>query len=225
MKKKVLLLAVSCKNGGLCPGGIDMDNPSRWIRIVEDDGHGGSVQGYEIDFANPLDIIEFDGHPMPQGKQKENWVIDNDSCKKTGSKGIDVLDWAYKQYSYNGFWNNRLYFLDEEEYAAVTEPSESIMKVSKVKIYRNWWGKQKVNFNWCDPQCKSSWISKIFVKHRIHSVAMTDLEFLNRTNRHKRVRLKNAFIIVAIPKYIDDWVNPINGNKKAYKIVSKIYSI
>lgn len=27
MKKKVLLLAVSCKTGGLCPGGIDLDNP------------------------------------------------------------------------------------------------------------------------------------------------------------------------------------------------------
>ena len=51
MKKRVFLLAVSCKNGGLCPGGIDLDNPKEWIRIVRDDGQAGAVQGHEIDFA------------------------------------------------------------------------------------------------------------------------------------------------------------------------------
>ena len=44
VKKRVLLLAVSCKKGGLCPGGIDLDNPSKWIRIVRDDFVAGSVQ-------------------------------------------------------------------------------------------------------------------------------------------------------------------------------------
>ena len=81
MKKKVLLLAVSCKTGGLCPGGIDLDNPKEWIRIVKDDGRSGAVQGIDIDFAKPLDVIEFDGSYRPQGKQKENWVINNNSCK------------------------------------------------------------------------------------------------------------------------------------------------
>ena len=90
MKKRVFLLAVSCKKGGLCPGGIDLDNPKNWIRIVQDDGQAGAVQGYEIDFAEPLDIIEFDGHPMPQGVQKENWVIDNESCKKIGTESINA---------------------------------------------------------------------------------------------------------------------------------------
>jgi hypothetical protein len=89
MKKRVLLLAVSCKTGGLCPGGLDLDDPSKWIRIVRDDGHAGAVQGYEIDFAQALDIIEFDGRPMPQGKQRENWVIDNKSCRKIGSRTQD----------------------------------------------------------------------------------------------------------------------------------------
>ncbi len=91
MKKKVLLLAVSCKTGGLCPGGLDLDDPSKWIRIVKDDGHAGAIQGHEIDFAKPLDIIEFDGRPMPQGKQQENWVIDNNSCKKTESRTQEVF--------------------------------------------------------------------------------------------------------------------------------------
>ncbi len=106
MRKKVLLLAVSCKTGGLCPGGIDLDDPRKWIRIVRDDGHAGAVQGHEIAFANPLDIIEFDGRPKPQGKQQENWVIDNNSCRKVESRTEDVLEWAYQQYGYKGFWGN-----------------------------------------------------------------------------------------------------------------------
>ena len=44
MRKRVLLLAVSCREGGLCPGGIDLDNPSEWIRIVKEDVRGGSDQ-------------------------------------------------------------------------------------------------------------------------------------------------------------------------------------
>lgn len=103
MRKRVLLLAVSCKTGGLCPGGLDLDEPSKWIRIVKDDGHAGAIQGREIDFAKPLDIIEFDGRPMPQGKQLENWVIDNNSCRKTGNRTEEVLDWVYQQYAYKGF--------------------------------------------------------------------------------------------------------------------------
>lgn len=38
MKKRVLLLAVSCKTGGLCPGGVDLDNPKEWIRIDPSSG-------------------------------------------------------------------------------------------------------------------------------------------------------------------------------------------
>ena len=122
MRKKVLLIAVSCKTGGLCPGGLDLDDPSKWIRIVKDDGHAGAVQGHEIDFAKPLDIIEFDGRPMPQGKQQENWVIDNSSCKNKGKghlkngNGTDkeILDWAYQKYAYKGFWGNYKAFLNEQ---------------------------------------------------------------------------------------------------------------
>ena len=66
-EKDVFLLAVSCKNGGLCPGGIDLDNPKEWIRIVRDDGQAGAVQGHEIDFAQPLDVIEFNGRSDATG--------------------------------------------------------------------------------------------------------------------------------------------------------------
>ncbi|MFN9173067.1 MAG: dual OB domain-containing protein [Synechocystis sp.] len=148
MKKKVLLLAVSCKTGGLCPGGLDLDKPSTWIRIVKNDGHAGAVQGYEIDFGQPLDIIEFEGRPMPQGKQIENWVIDNNSCVKIDSYGLnqtkEVLDWAYEKYSYNDFWGNYKAYLNEQEFNAINVPSESILRVSNVDIYKNNYKRWKI---------------------------------------------------------------------------------
>lgn len=216
MKKRVLLLAVSCKTGGLCPGGIDLDEPSRWIRIVKDDGQAGAVQGYEIDFGKPLDIIEFDGRAMPQGKQIENWVIDNISCKVIKSydpnETIKVLDWAYQKYSYNDFWGNYKPFLNEQEFNAVNVPSESILKVSDIDIYKNNFNKWKIDFKWQKARFK------------IKGVSMTDPDFYNNDSVH----IDNAYIIISIPKEIDDWINPNTGEKRekqAYKYVSKIYKM
>jgi hypothetical protein len=212
MRKRVLLLAVSCKTGGLCPGGLDLDDPRKWIRIVKNDGHAGAVQGREIDFAKPLDTIEFDGRPMPQGKQRENWVIDNNSCRKTGRKTQEALDWAYQQYSYNGFWGNYRAYLDEQEFAAVSEPSESILRVSNVRIYKNAWNKAKIDFDWDEAPC------------RINGISMTDQDFYDKISVGA-VTFDNAYIITSIPKEIDDWVNPNTGQKQAYKFVSKIHEI
>jgi hypothetical protein len=210
--KRVLLLAVSCKKGGLCPGGIDLDNPSQWIRIVRDDGQAGAVQGREIDFAEPLDVIEFDGKPMPQGKQRENWVILNNSCRKTDSKGNDILEWAYQKYSYHGFWGNFRSYLDEMEFAAVTQPSESILKVSNVRIYKNESGKAKIDFDWSGSRFRMKWIS------------LTDQNFYDRIDCEE-VTMDNAMIVVSIPKGIDDWTNPNTGQKQAYKFVSKVFEM
>ncbi len=212
MKKRVLLLAVSCKTGGLCPGGLDLDNPRRWIRIVKDDGRAGAVQGRDIDFAEPLDIIEFDGRPMPQGKQQENWVINNSSCRKVESKGKDVLDWAYNQYSYHGYWRNYKPYLNEKEFEVVTDPSESILRVSEVKIYKNDNNKAKIDFKWDG------------ARYKFMGVSMTDQDFYDRIDDND-VLFKEAYIVISIPKEIDDWVHPETGEKRAYKFVSKIFEV
>jgi hypothetical protein len=212
MRKRVLLLAVSCKTGGLCPGGLDLDDPSKWIRIVKDDGHAGAVQGHEIDFAKPLDVIEFDGRPMPQGKQQENWVIDNNSCRKIESRTIDVLNWAYQKYSYKGFWGNYKTFLNEQEFAAINVATESFMRVTNVRIYLNEWERAKIDFDWSG------------AKYRIKGVSMTDQDFYSQI-RQNEVNYDNAFILTSIPKEIDDWINPNTGEKQAYKFVSKIFKI
>ena len=216
MKKRVLLLAVSCKTGGLCPGGIDLDEPSKWIRIVKDDGQAGAIQGFEIDFAKPLDVIEFEGRPMPQGKQQENWVIDNNSCKKIGRVPTDkykqILDTVYQKYSYHGFWGNYRSYLNEEEFAQVTAPSESIMKVSNVRIYQNEWNKAKIDFDWEQSQYRMQWIS------------MTDQDFYDKI-KEDDVTYEKAYIVTSIPKEIDDYINPNTGQKQAFKFVSKIFEI
>ncbi len=210
MRKKVLLLAVSCKTGGLCPGGIDMDNPKKWMRIVKDDGRAGAVQGVDIDFAKPLDIIEFDGRPMPQGRQVENWVIDGRSCRKIGSRNEGILSWAYNQYSYHGFWGNYRAFLSEEELENGLEPSESIMKVSDVRIYKNDYGNAKIDFSWSG------------ARYPITGISMTDQDFYPRIQDDDEVFFDNAYIVVSIPKNAD-WTHPQTGEGRAYKFVSRIY--
>ena len=221
MKKRVLLLAVSCKTGGLCPGGIDLDNPKNWIRIVKDDGKAGAVQGRDIDFAKPLDVIAFDGRPMPQGRQLENWVSDNNSCKNAGRGRIkgkdittdrDLLNFAYNNYSYNGFWGNNWSYLNETQFNSGDEPSESIMKVSNVRIYSYSYGslvKAKIDFDWNG--------------NSIQGISMTDQDFYDRI-RDNEVHFNEAIIVVSIPKDCD-WTHPGSGEKRAYKFVSRVFEI
>lgn len=209
MKKRVFLLAVSCKNGGLCPGGIDLDNPKEWIRIVRDDGQSGAVQGHEIDFARPLDIIEFDGRPMPQGKQRENWVIDNHSCKKVGTESFKRVVQAFKEYGYHGFWNNHYTYLREDEMRNVIHASESIMLVSDVRLYKNDRGKAKIDFTW------------VGSRYPMKGVSLTDQDFYDKIDG-KEICFKRAIIVISIPKNAD-WTHPETGEKRAYKFVSKVF--
>lgn len=213
MIKKVLLLAVSCKNGGLCPGGIDMDNPQRWIRIVKNDGRAGAVQGFEIGFAKPLDIIQFDGTPMPQGKQQENWVINNNSCMVIDRNRTDLLRGACDNYGYHGYWGNYKTHLTETEFNAVTCPSESILRVENVRIYKNESDKAKIDFKWSGSRYPFTFVS------------MTDPDYYPRIQNGGEVTIDNAYLVISIPKSADDFVDPTTGEKKAFKFVSKIFEI
>lgn len=218
MRKRVLLLAVSCKTGGLCPGGIDLDNPSQWIRIVANDGNAGAVQGCEIDYAEPLDVVEFDGKHVPQGCQQENWVILNNSCVNKGRlcvggrrDDVTLIKWAYDKYSYHGFWGNYKSYLTQDELDCLDEPSETMMKVSNLKVYINEYGKAKVDFNWSGSKYGIKWIS------------MTDPDYYEQID-DKPVEIDIAIIVVSIPKYCD-WKNPNTGENQAFKFVSRIYPL
>lgn len=219
MRKRVLLLAVSCKTGGLCPGGIDLDNQNQWIRIVKDDGNAGAVQGRDIDFAKPLDVLKFEGRPKPQGRQIENWVIDNCSCKNCGRPTLngnaatdkELLDFAYKEYSYHGFWGNYKDYLNDEEFERGNEPSESILQVTNVRIYK-YYQKAKIDFNWSG------------ARYRILGISMTDQDYYDKIDDDTDVCFDKAYIVVSIPKDCD-WVYPQTGEKRAYKFVSRVFDI
>ena len=176
------------------------------------DGRAGAVQGIDIDFAQPLDVIEFDGRPMPQGKQVENWVIDNRSCRKTGSRPSSVVDWAYQQYGYHGYWGNYRPYLGEGEFEQVSNPSESILKVSNVRIYLNDYNRAKIDFNWSG------------ARYRISGVSMTDQSYYGRIV-DEDVTFDNAYIVISIPKSIDDYTVPETVERRAYKFVSKVFPI
>lgn len=212
--KKVLLLTGDYYHNP--PGGIDLDNPKKWIRIVADDGKAGAVQGIDIDFAEPLDVITFNGHPVPQGKQQENWAIDNCSCKNLGigkingsSDTITILNWAYKNYGYHGFWNNSKPYLDEDEFEAIEVPSVSILKVSEVSIYHNYFGKSKIDFKWSG--------------HKICGISMAGRDYFEELNNGHTITFDNAYIVISIPKEAD-FVS-MNGERRAYKFVSRVYEI
>lgn len=209
MLKRVYLLAVSCKKGGLCPGGIDLDDPRKWIRIVRDDQEAGSVQGFEIDFAKPLDIIEFDGYPVPNGLQQENWAIANNSCRKIGTDdSVGRLIQAYNEYSYRGFWGNIRAYITESEAQIVSSqgwPSESILAVSNIDIYKNENGKSKIDFDWHN--------------RRLTGISLTDQDFYG----HDRMSIPNALIVVSIPAAAD-WKADPKYEGRAYKFVSKVFS-
>ena len=209
--KRVLLLAVSCKKGGLCPGGVDLDNPSQWIRIVRDDGYAGSVQSFEIDYAQPLDVIEFTGHPVPRGVQKENWAIDFNSCRKVHTYSESIMKSVYEKYGYHGFWKNSRAYLDEYEMDVVDQeslPSESLLHVRNVFIYKNPSGKAKLDFDWG--------------RLKLKGISMTDPDYYDPLNAGNEVRISEAIIVVSIP-FAADFTFPGCSSGRGYKFVSKIF--
>lgn len=214
MKKRVLLLY--CNYYHNRPIGIDLDNPKECIRLVADDGDAGEVQVSDIDFARSLDVITFDGHPVPQGKEQENWTIDNHSCRCLGkwelngnSDAPTLLDWVYKNYGYHGFWNNTKPYLDKAEFEAMEGPSVSILKVSEVRIYNNDFNKSKIDFKWSG--------------HKICGISLSSLDYYEKLDNGHTITFDNAYIVISIPKEAD-FVS-MNGERRAYKFVRKVYEI
>jgi hypothetical protein len=208
-------LAKSCKNGALCPGGVEITLSSdgrvtgigNWIRIVADDGAAGPVQEHEIAYAKPLDVVEFDIEHRPLGKQVENWVIS--ATAGTGATVIaqfaepqGILPYVYENYRYKDFFGNCRAFLGQQEFAQV-DHTEVIMKAANVEIYTDDRNKTKIDFDWGNPSGRIKWVS------------MTDPEFYREGTTH----IDSAYLVVAIPKETGLFVS----EQRAYKFVSKVF--
>ncbi len=81
-----------------------------------------------------------------------------------------------------------------------------------MKIYKNNFGKQKIDFNWSQ------------ARYPIRGISMTDQSLYDKTEDHA-IEYDEAYIVISIPKKLDDWVNPNTGEQQAYKFVSKIFEI
>ena len=123
------------------------------------------------------------------------------------------MDIDYQEHLMNKDWNNYKAYLNEDEFDAVTQPSESILKVSDVRIYRNEYNKAKIDFNWSG------------ARYRITGISLTDQDFYDRIDDGDEINFDDAYIVISIPKEVDDWVHPGTGERRAYKFVSKVFEI
>ena len=235
MKKRVLLLAASCKDGGLCPGGVDSDDPRKWVRIVKDDGAAGSVQGRDINYAHPLDVINFEGKHIPLGRQRENWAIlsspnpgEWNTCicegrvwEKKGWSPRKLLDWVYSNYAYHEFWGDNLPYLSEACFNSLPEdcPTESIILARNICIHPSsssgiYKSKAKIDFEWGSPEDPQV----------VSDCSMTDSDYFPALASGQKINIEVAYLVVAIPK--ECWENPNDlFPPRAYKFVSKIYDL
>ena len=116
---------------------------------------------------------------------------------------------GFKEYGYHGFWNNSYSFLREDELESVTQPSESILFVSDVRLYKNDYGKAKIDFTWSG------------LRYPMKGVSLTDQGFYDKID-DEEICYKYAIIIISIPKDAD-WTHPETGERRAYKFVSKVF--
>ena len=135
--------------------------------------------------------------------------IDNHSCRKIGTEPMKRVLQAFREYGYHGFWNNGYSYLREDELENVTQPSESILLVSDVRLYKNDYGKAKIDFTWSG------------LRYPMRGVSLTDQDFYDILD-DEEVCYKYAIIVISIPKDAD-WTHPETGERRAYKFVSKVF--
>lgn len=85
------------------------------------------------------------------------------------------------------------------------------MFVSEVRLYKNDYGKAKIDFSWSG------------LPYHMKGVSLTDQEFYDILD-NEDVFYKYAIIVISIPKNAD-WTHPETGERRAYKFVSKVYGV
>lgn len=141
MRKKVILLTKSLKNGGYCVAGIDYYT-GQWIRLVSGNQETkGALEKCGVPYK-PLDIVIVDNiTPMPIQYQPENYLIEEPygiegfyAWKKIGEYDINKL---VERYANNTnryiLYNNNVHFCKEE--VAGVEHSLEFVEITQVVIY------------------------------------------------------------------------------------------
>lgn len=210
MRKKVILLTKSLKNGGYCVAGIDYYT-GQWIRLVSGNQETkGALEKCGVPYK-PLDIVIVDNiTPMPIQYQPENYLIEEPygiegfyAWKKIGEYDINKL---VERYANNTnryiLYNNNVHFYKDE--VAGVEHSLEFVEITQVVIY--------TIFNEVTQKNKTK-ASFIYNGTSYNGMSVTDPDYYGCK---KNLTNKKVFGVFSAP------AEPYN-NGKYYKFLSKIF--
>lgn len=208
MKKTIVILAKSIKNGHFCIAGKDLSN-FEWIRPVSTE-EGGEItkqqskltyQGAE---ARPWDCnifhnveIDFQRH-VPLYFQPENYVISETPWQQRYKSSPDILFSLLD--NPKDLWGNNLCKINRNDIITPIEASLYLIYVSDLFLYRNEFGKRKVSFTYNNV--------------RYENFSCTDPNFDNLINTQKRY--DNATLCLSLGELF-------NEDNCHYKIVASIF--
>ena len=144
MKKNILCLANSCKNGARCVAGIDLEN-KEWVRPVNPGGE--AVRKSQIMYDNyktvsPLDVVSIEfSKREPLYYQPENIIIDDNYTLEKVGKIKNFNQYICEENnicSYCIFFNNSTDKLEKKylENYKYNVHSLSLIKPNNFKIYK-----------------------------------------------------------------------------------------
>lgn len=214
MEKEILILTKSCKNGGYCVAGIDLET-KKSVRLVSDDqGTQGALSKDDLRYIDGECQI-FDKIKVtiireePLLHQSENLLVDTSKClKKLESVGIkdvlNVLENCKDMFPY--IFKDTCPYLSENQVSNVNHSLE-IVRVKNLKLYiktYNYDNKEKIktkaNFEYNGEQ--------------YNEISVTDSDYYNITDYNSNIN--EAILIVSLPN------KPIGNDKYYYKFIAKI---
>ena len=207
MRKQLLILTKSNKKRhdgsyGKCVAGIakKTDGQYEWIRLVADRS-GDSILDSDFPYK-PLDIIEADLHPCPNGNHIENCTYDFVSKKRTIS--VEQLKDIYREMPHSFFGSMA------SKYDGVPAKSLTILLASNIRIYWEESGgvkRQRMDFN--------------MGNNRAIGISMTDPDYYTNKAVNEERHIPLAICVASLPdqpvynKFIAS-IFPIDSYNKNY---------
>lgn len=205
MRKKVILLTKSLKNGGYCVAGIDYYT-GQWIRLVSGNQETkGALEKCGVPYK-PLDIVIVDNiTPMPIQYQPENYLIEEPygiegfyAWKKIGEYDINKL---VERYANNTnryiLYNNNVHFCKEE--VAGVEHSLEFVEITQVVIY--------TIFNEVTQKTKR----KPTLFTMVHLIMACPLQILIIMDARKILQIKKCLVCLVHRRNLTTMANIINS--------------
>ncbi|MBY0755130.1 hypothetical protein K5V21_06645 [Clostridium sardiniense] len=219
MKKKVIILTRSDKNGGYCVAGIDVKK-ERFIRLVSDDeGTDYALTDNDIMYEDgtqmqPMEIIEVEllGKQGSEN-QPENYIIDDSKYfEKVGkAKKSEIREYLMKPDFI--FYNSEASVLEEDMEEILDKYSLVLFRVDEFKLWLDKFkdGRITANFNYNDEEYR-------FIKITDHTLTDRYYDKVEECSPRPYV-IKKAILVMSLAgvavkgKYYKLVANIIEDNK------------